>query len=64
MIGALLSTDFAEWRRGAANDRLLRRGLPGPFPFDDRADASIVSDPAPVQEPRLPANAMCFQGLS
>lgn len=33
MIGALLSTDFAERRARAANDRLLRRGLPGPFPL-------------------------------
>ncbi|MCH2486874.1 MAG: hypothetical protein MK010_03905 [Erythrobacter sp.] len=35
MIGALLSTDFAE-RRARDGDARLARGLPGPFPFGDR----------------------------
>ena len=65
MIGALLSTDFAEARD---RDALLERGLPGPFPFEDRpfADrvASIESDPAPSHAERLPATRADFQGRS
>lgn len=62
MIGALLSTDFAD-RRARNGDALLVRGLPGPFPFDDRV-ASIESDPATAQPNRLPASRTDFQGRS
>jgi len=65
MIGALLSTDFIEARD---RDALLARGLPGPFPFEDRlfADrvASIESDPASARKKRLPASRVNFQGRS
>ena len=62
MIGALLSTDFAE-RRARDGDALLVRGLPGPFPFADRV-ASIESDPATEQPTRLPASRADFRGQS